>query len=168
MGDELVEEKILMQPIEYDGLFGFVKQCNYATLLTYQLPNKADSLVDDLQGLMEILVSYFNNEDDRWRVKKESNVEVHGAQKEETGEKYITLGKDRILYDVAKVFAIVKLNSFFVIPGPRSLSEGHFNPSEVLQISNLIAVKPLVMMLANEVVDEEKDVWKLTASFKGI
>lgn len=76
--------------------------------------------------------------------------------------------KDRILYDVAKVFAIVKLNSFFVIPGPRSLSEGHFNPSEVLQISNLIAVKPLVMMLANEVVDEEKDVWKLTASFKGI
>lgn len=168
MADELVEEKILMQPIEYDGLFGFVKQCNYATLLTYQLPNKADAFVDDLQGLMEVLTGYFNNDDERWRVKKEINVDIHGAQKEASAEKYITLGKDKVLYDAAKIFAVVRLNSFFVIPGPRSLSEGRFNPSEVLQISNLIAVKPLVMMLANEPVDEEKDIWKLTASFKGI
>lgn len=155
-------QKIVIQIIDYDGLCGFLSKANYAdAVTTYQMPNKASSYVDDAASLVELLVEYHKSEDDKWRVKKEQTVELT------TKDNVCVIGKTRTLFDVSKVFAIATLNSFFVVPGPKSISQGGFNPSEVIQLSNLIAVKPLMLMLDNKLVDEEKDVWMLTATFKG-
>lgn len=154
--------KIILQFIDYEGLCGFISKVNYADSLTvYQMPNKATSYVDNPSELVELLISYYKNEDENWRVKKERTVELV------LNDKKVSIGKNRTLLDVSKVFAIASLNSFFIVPGPQSLESGGFNPSEVVQLANLIAVKPLMLMLDNEQVDVEKDVWKLTASFKG-
>lgn len=164
-----MDDKIFLQIIDFNGLCGFVSKCNYAdTITTYQLPDKASKYAGEPGKLMDLLISYYKDDEEIWRVDKKRTVALE-LQDEccLIGEKGADKPRRKKLVDADKVFAIASLNSFFVIPGKESIANGSFNPSEVIQLSNLIAVKPLMLILGNEVVDKEKDVWKLTASFKG-
>lgn len=155
-----MEDKIFIQVIKFEDLMNFVKQATNIGLMTrYQMPERAVGYTEDLSNLTEKLIEYSGNE--QWRIKKEHNVPV------KTNEGGIEFGNGVSLVDADVVYAMVDINSFIIVPGEKSVSGGGFNASEVLQIGNLIAVKPLLMTLVKYPVDEERGVWALDAKYNG-
>lgn len=156
-----MEDKLFIQVIDFKSLVGFVKEANTVGVLSsYQLPNRAIDYVEDLGNLTETLINTAT--DEKWRIKKEQGLRVSVTE-----EGAIVLNDKKVLFDAATVYAMTDINSFIIVPGENSVSNGGFNPCEVLQMSNLIALKPLLLTLVKRPIDEEKGVWALDAVFKG-
>lgn len=152
----------IIHSITYADLCGFLGKATCVEEVdTYTLPVRASDYAANAAGLIEELVSYHGKDSEKWRIRMEK------LQQVKKGEEGITVGK-RTLYDAHAVFALAELDSFFVIPGERSMEEGGFGASDVVQLSRLVALRPLVLHLEDEVVDAEKGVWKLTGVLRDI
>lgn len=157
-----MEDRIFIQVIKFEDLVKFVKQATYVGSMTvYQMPNKASDYVSDLSNLTENLIKFAG--DEQWRIKKEHNVPVRVTENDDG----IIVGNDVLLMDTAVVYAMTDINSFIIVPGEQSVKSLNFNPSTVLQFSNLVSMKPLLMSLEKYPIDEEKGIWGLDVVFKG-
>lgn len=157
---EKEEEKAnIIHSIALSDLFGFLKRATCVdAVVTYMLPKRAADYKGKAAELIGELVSYHKG-DESWRIKKEKTVQA------KTGEDSATLG-NRTVYDAEMVLALAGANSFFVVPGPKSIERGGFNPAEVVQLSGLITLRPLLLHLSDEPVDEKDGVWRLTGTLK--
>lgn len=147
----------IIHSIAYGDLCGFLGKASCVeNLTTYNLPVRSADYVGKAAELIEALIGFYADEGEKWRMRTEKLVQTKRGEND-----IICLGK-RTLYDADGVYAISKLDSFFVLPGKKSVQEGGFSPSEVIQLSGLITLRPLVLRLEDEVVDAEKGIWRLT------
>lgn len=158
------EDEIIPVPVmetDFNELFKIIKLVNVVDSINLvSLPNhvsyycKEDS---SLESTVREILSYYNNENDFWRI-KESKVQPVGIENDTIRV------ADRILFDAVKVVIISKLNSIFIFPGERSIKEGKCSANEVIRLINLIATKSFLMQFT-DIEDEKTKENKLHVDF---
>lgn len=155
MSDEEVkdatEEKVTsmyVHQIDFDTLLQVMgKVTDVNKMFIYNMPNKAEKYNDDTFALINLLNDYIGGEDD-WRIAREKNVRF-----------VIKDGKihvgDWVINGIVNCLCIPKINSLILIPDNDSTCNGSKEPTKIIQLTNCIAVTPLLVRLTDEPMEEE-------------
>lgn len=158
------EDEIIPVPVmetDFNELFKIIKLVNVVDSINLvSLPNHVSYYCKEgssLESTVREILSYYNNENDFWRI-KESKVQPVGIENDTIRV------ADRVLFDAVKVVIISKLNSIFIFPGERSIKEGKCSANEVIRLINLIATKSFLMQFT-DIEDEKTKENKLHVDF---
>ena len=148
---ETVEEKgasMYVHQIDFDTLLQVVsKVTDVNKMFIYNMPNKADKYNDDTFALINLLNDYIGGEDD-WRITREKNVRF--AIKDNK----IYVG-EWVISGIVNCLCIPKINSLILIPDGEATCNGSKEPTKIIQLTNCIAVTPLLVRLTDEPMEEE-------------
>jgi hypothetical protein len=148
---ETVEEKgasMFVHQIDFDTLLQVVsKVTDVNKMFIYNMPNKAEKYNDDTFALINLLNDYIGGEDD-WRITKEKNVRFT------IKDKKIYVG-EWVISGIVNCLCIPKINSLILIPDGEATCNGSKEPTKIIQLTNCIAVTPLLVRLTDEPMEEE-------------
>ena len=158
------EDEIIPVPVmetDFNELFKIIKLVNVVDSINLvSLPNHVSYYCKEgssLESTVREILSYYNNENDFWRI-KESKVQPVSIENDTIRV------ADKVLFDAVKVVIISKLNSIFIFPGERSIKEGKCSANEVIRLINLIATKSFLMQFT-DIEDEKTKENKLHVDF---
>lgn len=122
--------------IEFDNLLKLCERINLIDSGSFtSMPNHVkiygDKEKTHIKDLITELISY-QEEDNKWRQHE------FKLQPVETTDSYIKIN-DKIIYDAFRIIIISQMNSLFIIPGEKSISEGNCSPNEIIRFTNLIS-----------------------------
>lgn len=130
------DEDVITHCLSQDNLFDILSKVDYAvTLYIYQLPDKCTKYLESSENILNTILNYHIDEENKWRVSKESNVKI-----KKVGE-LITIN-DKVINDIQWSYAISKFNSLFFISNSNELS-----PACVYRLENLVIKRPLLFNL---------------------
>lgn len=148
---ETTEEKgasMYVHQIDYDTLLQVVsKVTDVNKMFIYNMPNKAEKYNDDTFALINLLNDYIGGEDD-WRITKEKNVRFT------IKDNKIYVG-EWVISGIVNCLCIPKINSLILIPDGEATCNGSKEPTKIIQLTNCIAVTPLLVRLTDEPMEEE-------------
>lgn len=148
---ETVEEKgasMYVHQIDFDTLLQVVsKVTDVNKMFIYNMPNKAEKYNDDTFALINLLNDYIGGEDD-WRITKEKNVRFT------IKDNKIYVG-EWVISGIVNCLCIPKINSLILIPDGEATCNGSKEPTKIIQLTNCIAVTPLLVRLTDEPMEEE-------------
>lgn len=152
MSDEEVKNQV---QVESQGTTMYVHQVNFQTLcqilsnvtdvnrvFTYSMPNKAQSYAQSGFELINTLNQYIDGQED-WRIIKQSNVKLNVVNES------ITIGNS-VIRGTKLVMCIPRINSILIIPDENCVVNGVKDPTKIIQLTNCIAVTPLLVRMLDE------------------
>lgn len=161
MSEEDNTNEMYVHQIDYETLKSVLKNVTDVNMLvTYSMPNKAETYKDDGFALVKTLDSYING-DESWRLTKE-----RGKQFNIVDDK-IHVG-DWVINDSLLTMAIPKINSIVIIPDAEATYKGSKDVTKVIHLMDCISVSPLLLVLDDELVEGEETRYKLSVSYKPI
>ena len=141
--------------VEQQGTTMYVHQVNFQTLcqilsnvtdvnrvFTYSMPNKAQSYAQSGFELINTLNQYIDGQED-WRIIKESNVKLN------VKDGIITVGNS-VITGTKLVMCIPRINSILIIPDSGCILNGVKDPTKIIQLTNCIAVTPLLVRMLDQ------------------
>ena len=156
------ENKTMMyvHHVEWDVILEILKAANNVNkVFTFNMPNKATSYVNDGYSLLEVINSYSENEDDKWRIGMEANVSLM------VGDEFVQIGEWKIEKSDLNI-CIPTINSIIIIPNENSTYRGGKEPTKILQLTNCISVKPMLVRLSDVPVEGEEGKYNLGMSME--
>lgn len=127
-------EDVITHCLSQDNLFRILSNVDYAiTLYTYQLPDKCIKYLESSENILNTILNYHIDEENKWRVSKESNVKI-----EKVGE--LIKINNKVINEIQWSYAISKFNSLFFI-------SNELNPACVYRLENLVIKRPLLFNL---------------------
>ena len=153
--------EMYVHQIDFETLKGVLKNVTDINMLvTYNMPNKAETYKDDGFTLVKTLDSYING-DESWRLTKE-----RGKQFRIVDGK-IHVG-DWVINNSLLTMAIPKINSIVIIPDEEATYKGSKDVTKIIHLMDCISVSPLLLVLDDQMVDGEDGRYKLSVSYKPI
>lgn len=148
---ETVKEKgtsMYVHQIDFETLLQVVsKVTDVNKMFIYNMPNKAEKYNEDTFELINILNDYIGGDED-WRIKRERNVRFS------INDNKISVG-NWVISGIVNCLCIPKINSLIIIPDGESTCNGSKEPTKIIQLTNCIAVTPLLVRLTDEPMEEE-------------
>lgn len=148
---DTVEEKgtsMYVHQIDFETLLQVVsKVTDVNKMFIYNMPNKAEKYNEDTFELINILNDYIGGEED-WRIKRERNVRFS------INDSKISVG-NWVISGIVNCLCIPKINSLIIIPDSETTCNGSKEPTKIIQLTNCIAVTPLLVRLTDEPMEEE-------------
>ena len=159
--EENTTNEMFVHQIDYETLKGILKNVTDVNMMiTYNMPNKADSYKDDGFSLIKTLDSYING-DDNWRITKERGLKFKIADDK------IIVG-DWVINGSLLTMVIPKINSIVVITDGEATYKGAKEVTKILHLMDCISVSPLLLALDDEPVEGDENKYKLSVSYKPI
>jgi hypothetical protein len=160
--DNTIEVPVL--ELEFDKFLEICKKVNIVDSITFfSMPNHVKTYSDrgsySIEKLINELLEY-QNEENKWRLK-----EHKVADFEHQGDSFKIA--EHTIFDASRIIIISKLNSAYIIPGERSISEGKCAPNEIIKLSNLISSQ-LFLLRFHDVMNEEKTGYDLKVDYNVI
>lgn len=157
--EETIEVPVL--ELEFEKFLEICSKINLVdSILEFSMPNHLSSYADrdksPIANLVEELLEYQKPENS-WRVTEHKVVEF--AIKEGA----ITY-LDKTIFDASRIIIISKLNSAYIIPGERSISEGKCQPNQIIKLSNMISSQ-LFLLQFKDVKEENSDKFDLRVEY---
>ena len=167
MSDEVKETT------EEKGTSMYVHQIDFETLLmvlrnttdvnklfVYNMPNKAEKYKDSGFELINTLNEYIGGDED-WRIETKTNVNF-GIN---DGKIYVD---NWVITGSIMCMCIPKINSIIIIPDGDSTNNGSKEYTKILQLTNCVAVTPLLVKLTDEPIEGEENKFNLGMSYEVI
>lgn len=160
--EESIEVPVL--ELEFEKLIEICKKINIVDSVTlFSMPNHSKTYENrekyPIDKLVNELLEY-QNEENKWRLKE---IKVADFVCEDNAIKVV----DKTIYDSPRVIIISKLNSVYIIPGERSISEGGCVPNEIIKLSNLISSQ-LFLLRFHDIPNEENTGYDLKIDYSVI
>lgn len=154
--ENVKEEGMFVHQVEWDVIEQLISNANNVNkLFTYTMPKKAESYAKDGFKLLEEINKYGEDEEESWRIGLETNVQMSY----EDGK--LKVGDWEINKSLLNI-CIPAINSIIIIPDGESTYKGNKEYTKIVQLTNCIAVTPLLIKLIdvpNE--DENKQKYSL-------
>ena len=166
MKEEKVTEgdikKVYLQSISFETLLKIVNGTDrIGSLYMFSMPNHIKSYTSDVEKTTQSIFSIFENEDERWRIKAKSNVDIV------SNDEYIIFDGNNKILDADLCICMPIVNSIFVIPGPESIKSG-WDVTKIVQFTNLISLTPMLLRLTDVEDEENPPNHKISVSYEVI
>lgn len=160
MSDIEIENKqdngtsMYVHQVEFQTLLSILQRVtNVNKLFTYTMPNKAEKYAGDGFDLISTLNNFIDGDED-WRIQKENNVSLKVQ-----GDK-ITIG-NTLITGTKLVMCLPRINSIIIIPDENCLINGVKDLTKIIQLTNCIAIMPLLVRLSDEPIEGEEGKYNL-------
>lgn len=148
--------------IEWDVVRNILKSANNVNkVFTFNMPRKATTYIHDGFALLEEINSYSENDDENWRIGMESNVSLM------VSDDFVQLGDWKIEKSDLNI-CIPSINSIIIIPDDNSTCRGVKEPTKILQLTNCISIKPMLVRLYDVPIEGEEGKFNLGVSLEVI
>lgn len=150
---EDTEIEVPVLEMGFDKFLEMIKKVNLIDCVTYfSMPDHLKKYADNEKlpvGDLILELLEYHKEENEWRLTKNPVVE---AVSDETSIKFL----DKTILDASRVIIVSKMNSVFIIPGEKSISEGNCLPNQIIKFSNLISSQ-LFLLKFSDIKDETQD-----------
>lgn len=153
-------KKVYLQSISFETLLKIVKGTDkIGSLYMFSMPNHIKTYISDVEKTTQSIFSIFENEDERWRVKSASNVDI------KSNDESIVFGPNNTILDADLCICMPIVNSIFIIPGPKSIEAG-WDVTKIVQFTNLVSLTPMLLRLTDVEDEENPPNHKISVSYE--
>lgn len=165
MNVENVEEtkKIYLQSISYDTFLKIIHNVNLVdSIYMYSMSNHIKNYSNNVEETVQTIFSYYENEDEKWRIANMRQVELTINSDEEI----VNFGGTRIC-DAALCICMPITNSIILVPGQKSIENG-WDVTKIVQFTNMISMTPMLLKLMDVEDEENPPNHKISVSYEVI
>lgn len=171
MSEEIID--VTEEVTEEKGTSMYVHQVDFETLkkvlhnttdvnklFIYNMPNKAEKYADSGVELINTLNDYIGGDED-WRIEVKKNVKFGIVEDKMCVDSWI-------INNTVLCLCIPRINSILIIPDENSTNNGNKEYTKILQLTNCIAVTPLLVKLTDEPIEGEESKFNLGMMYEVI
>ena len=143
-------KKIYLQSIKFDVFMQIVEKINLIdSLYMYSMPTHIKAYEGDVNKLTSPIFSFYENEDEKWRVNL-----TRGVEAQVTKDSFSF--QDKRIVDCRVCLCMPITNSIILVPGDESIKLG-WDCSKIVQFTNLVSLTPRLLRLLDMVNEDDPE-----------